>query len=1553
MRTLVASCPRISECPLPERRALAGAATRRPRRASLLPAALLLSLLAAPAGAAVVVTPATNAGGTSALVTVNLTYPLPGFAGIAELLPAGLPPGASTVPSPVTFPVLTGVANATATFNIATNPATPAGTYSIPLSTVPDLGAGTGTLTLVVLAPDFDAVAVPNPRTLRPGETRSVTVTTLPTGGFAETLTYSFAGLPAGIDWGSPQVVGPPYAPAAFSFSAAPGTAPGTYPGTLVASWVTLGLQTKSFPFSVIVQAPELAVAFVPPSLRVCDGGPAGASELRLDPGTSYAGTPSLAWLALPPGVEVSPTHPATPPLPPARSVPVSVRAAGAGAGVRALVLRASDPAAGVDTTATLTVETVVGDFAPQALPASLTLAAGGATQSLLATLAAGECFAEPTVTVTPLGPPHGVKFEPATAALAAPAWAAAPFAVRASPSARPGTYPVTLRYQAAGGAFHDVVVSLTVAVAAEVALELSPSAVTVAAGESTRVDVGASGAGLAGALRVVAPSLPFLTFTPATFDLRLGETRTVELRARRDAPPGSTVGRFTAASAELATPRGADLPITVGEGAGFELAVTPATAALTAGGETAVRLSASATGGFAGSVTVAAPVLPGLAFTPPAFSLAAGAAREVRVRAEPGTPPATYEVAFVGVAAGIAAPRRATLALTVQREPPEITSASPPVLAAGTAGVPVRLTGLRFQPGAVVTLSPPGPLVTSTRVLSPTLAEIVVTTPGSVATGSYRIDLVNPDGGRTEHGTAVVVCPPSSLATPLGVTTAAIVFPRPFASMSSEARLHPRALLATTGLGTVVGTWRLDGVPFDQFTATASGGLPVEVTARVPIPLSYLGEHRLELVIEHPQRLATEPVPVIVSVDSRSALTIFAPEEGSELGAEGPPVRWSLVPGASGYEIELAPAGGAPARRVRLSASEWRPDARTLAELGEGRHRLRVAAVFPGEVRGEPTAWRALVVRRADAAAEAPPPSGARTAELRSGDAPAGWGWTLAGDETATEPAAEAPAATHGDWEAALVGSATETDEEGHVAGDAGRLQLTTRGDLGSGRFQLKATGDVGARKDLDPSYASASESRSWQLEAAALQPGWREEARVGYSPPEFLDQSEFLAAGLARGGAMAKVATPIGAFSYYDTFRSGAAGATSGLVGLDQDLTGAGWEAPLDGSRALVRVFGLRATGAAGPLAGGAATEAEAIGLFTRVTFGSGLTLLFEGARGTLDGAADGAGESYEGYGFHLGATGVLGRLNYAFNLRKVDADLINPANLMLTPGTVPDRLGGDLSLGATLGRSTLSLELRRLESGSLPDGGGAAVVEDAVTLNFFAPLGERTQLSVVPNWMRTSSDGDPLHLLPGTDRSLLGLTATLSESLGGFSLSQTATWQDLADDVEPAFDQTVTGLALSASGSLGEALLLTALLSGTRTEAAPPVGRSEIWLASLQPVARWSRAHLTFTPLVSFTRFDGELSGTIDTEQYQLIVDWAPPGWRSLASLQIAADWSRSAIEGQETPGFHRRVVAGLALHWGLSRAQLQSAPPKSPLPTPAREPRGPAARAAWRS
>jgi hypothetical protein len=138
-----------------------------------------------------------------------------------------------------------------------------------------------------------------------------------------------------------------------------------------------------------------------------------------------------------------------------------------------------------------------------------------------------------------------------------------------------------------------------------------------------------------------------------------------------------------------------------------------------------------------------------------------------------------------------------------------------------------------------------------------------------------------------------------------------------------------------------------------------------------------------------------------------------------------------------------------------------------------------------------------------------------------------------------------------------------------------------------------------------------------------------------------------------------------------------------------------------------------------------------------------------------------------------------------------------------------------------------------------------------------------------------------------------------------------------------------------------------MLSALVSGTRSESPEPVGTTDLWLASLQPTFSWTRASLALTPRASYTRVESELGGTSEGEQYALVVQWSPPWWRSFFNVQVGADWNRSSTEGVPTPDFDQRIVASLTLRWGLSRAMLAAAPP-APLPSPPSSAAGHAAR-----
>jgi hypothetical protein len=971
--------------------------------------------------------------------------------------------------------------------------------------------------------------------------------------------------------------------------------------------------------------------------------------------------------------------------------------------------------------------------------------------------------------------------------------------------------------------------------------------------------------------------------------------------------------------------------------------------------------------------------------------------------------PPTTALLAFSGTATGIVGPRTASLPLTITVPTPQIDAISPPAVATGTVSSTLRVAGRDFHSGAVASSPTPGLIVERTSVISATLAEVLVSIPAQSRPGPYILLMTNPGGAPSNQGAVLLVYPAASLGAPLGVTAAAVVFPRPFTVISPKEPVFPRGLLATTGLGAIVGTWRFDGVPFDAFTVSVAGGLPVEVKANVPIPVSFAGEHTLELAIEQPQALVSEPITVILAPESHTGLKIHAPAEGAIVGARAPTFRWSLLPGASGYEVEIDPANAPLPILIRLSDSQWRPSSDDLAGLGPGEHRFRVRAVFPGEVRGEPTGWRTFVIppERVDLTVEPEPvqeSSGRRgvrwnggapglvyKVELLAADRPTRVFEATTLENRYTIPsrlagpvqvrlAAFAPdGSQRGEWREAFVASTQQPDggvadqepppppPEETVAATAdddgwlnwlvgaqaitvgndepdgadtaeANLQLSTQSDIAVGVGGVKATADVGWRRGFTPADGPLAQSRNWQAELGLRNGPVRPEGRAGYSPPDFLDQSEFLASGLARGGALGKVGTAAGTVSYYQTFNESSE-ASAGSLGPEQRLKAVAYEAPGDSTRFLLRAMAIRAEEETGPYSLGSRTEA--IGLLGRFVLSPGLTLLFESARGEYQGEDEPGAEKREGWGLRLGATGAAGTFTYAVNLRQVDDDFINPLNPGFTPGGVPDRIGGDLSLSKLLGRASLSLQLRRQKSGGGSDSDFPSVVEDGAMVNLAVPLGQKVQLAASGTFGGTDGDADPVNSLPGTDRSQLGGMLSLTEMVGAASFTQSVSWQETTDEIMPDADQTVTMATLGANGTLGGMLMLSGMLSGTRSEGSALMGTTDQLVLSLQPSLNLSSLALVLTPRAGYTRMKNDVSRMdAATEQYQLVVQWSPTWANSLVSVQAGADLSRSLSGADlQAPPFQRRYTATVTLSWRAEGVSAAAAPPPPPMPSAA--------------
>ncbi|MEO8379934.1 MAG: hypothetical protein ABI779_09765 [Acidobacteriota bacterium] len=1510
---------------------------------------------------------AAKPGQNSALVNVSLTFTPQSIPGTGTLAIGGLPAGVTTLPSPVTYSYGFGVSTASTSFRFALGPFAAPGTYAITLQDA-TLDAGITTMMLTVTPPSFAMSASPNPLTLaKGGPSRQLTVTTQEESGFSEaSITYTLSGLPAFIVHDGPkQTTGPGYGPVAFNVSASAGATPGSYAGTLTGQ--SSGGQTKNLSFMVTVEQTDLAASFSSPSMTVCNGAAPASNSIQLTPLNGYSGTPQLTFTSVPPGITVTPLSPVANAMPPAQAVPFTVSANAATPGLKSVTLNVSDPSAGINRNVALTINVGASDFNALLAPGALTLTPGGAPQSVSASIATFGCNAG-DVSVAASSVPPGFSVTPPSATLGAPAHAPMAFSVTASPAVAVGTYAIPFTFSG-DGVVRTATLSVTVTAAADFALQVTPAFTDLRPSGSVNVVVRATPLnGFSAPVQVTSPSLPGLTFAPANFTLTPGATQTVTVQAGALTPGTSSLARFTA------------------------------------------------------------------------------------------------------TAAGVPAPRTAELRVNVVAPAPILTSATPPALVAGATSAVLRVAGDFFQPGARFVSSDASLMVESSSVLTAKLADVTVRVRGDAAPGPRELRVINPDGGTAATPLLLVVYPASSIAAPLSVTSAAIVYPARGTMIAIDEQLYPRGLLATAGTGTIIGSWHFDGVPFDRFVTNAGAGVPVEVRANVPIPTSYTGAHRLELVIESPRMVTSPSIEILTAIARASRLILLAPREGAVVRAPAPLFRWSLVPNCAGYLVEVAlPADGEqpdpPAQllRFRVSDAEWRPTPDDLAAIGAGIHRWRVRAVCAGETELEPTAWRkfALLPKKANVSMLPPgvdrksvpvlrwtaavvgllhrveflAPDGATiftaytplreytvppvsfppgTAVRISALAPGGdvlgtsvsiplprrktpayhlvagvpvelgavmpadgqtvdslqpriaaeWKGAVGSDRVSLvldtndvtpvatilpssityDPLLPLAAGVHtvtlvvgeeqkkwsftivpadagaipqtrmrGDWVITPVGTITLVRE----LNDQVRSQLSAQTDLANGSFSTKSAGDVSLRHDVD-THSTVQESRNWLFDLGATQGPVRESVRVGFSQPDFLDQSQFLSTGLARGGIQGKVAMPLGTASYYQTFTVKPAGLAAGNFGPDQRVRAAAYVSPLR-DRWDVRFLGLTIDDY--PSASSLGGKGDALGLFVRYTRGPAMRVIAEAARGTFA-PGEGSGErAARGNAWRLGIDGMARSVTYSWNVRKTDAGFVNPANRGFTLGGVPDRISGDLSLSKAFGLTSVSLQLRRAQDGTAPE---VLLVpktrQSGVSLSVLRPFGGHVSLMVMGN--ATLDRGDALEALymPETDRDSAGGSITLSETYGAYSFSQTLSRQDLRDRVNELSNNTTSAGTLTAAGTFLPWLSLSAFLSGTRSEGSIVIGRTDVTTASLQPAINIARLFLSLQPRASYTRSENDLFAYASTtEQMQALLSFAPPWMTNAFAIQLSADWSRTTNSSDPNPArTTRRYVATVNLH-----------------------------------
>ena len=289
----------------------------------------------------------------------------------------------------------------------------------------------------------------------------------------------------------------------------------------------------------------------------------------------------------------------------------------------------------------------------------------------------------------------------------------------------------------------------------------------------------------------------------------------------------------------------------------------------------------------------------------------------------------------------------------------------APSSIASGSRSIRMILAGPGFTPQTRV-MTPPDVELERVIPLSPTRIEIVVSTAPETPSGP-RIITVDTPGVPT--GTVIItIVPPESLSAQVSVTTAKIVHPQPGSFLMLGDQVYAKGLLATTGTGPVIGAWTFDGVPFDRFDVHATGGDPIPIEARVPIPISTEGDHRLELVVERPQLVPSGNIRLVVVPRIASRLRLIGPPDGAVVDA--PPLfRWTLVPGAQAYDLVLGAQRQLEKNPpfIRVHGGSARPTEDELRKV------LGVPAL--SDIPGLKFFWSVRPVHPVNVRGEAPPP--------------------------------------------------------------------------------------------------------------------------------------------------------------------------------------------------------------------------------------------------------------------------------------------------------------------------------------------------------------------------------------------------------------------------------------------------------------------------------------------------------------------------------------------------------------------------------------------------
>jgi hypothetical protein len=490
-----------------------------------------------------------GAGGTSTLSIAALN----GFTGSVGLAASGLPSGVTASFSPSS-------ATSSSTLTLTASSTATTGTASVTITGTSGSLSHTATVALTVnAAPNFSLSAAPGSVTITQGSSGTSTVSVAALNGFTGSVGLAASGLPSGVtaSFNPASTTTSSTLTLSASSSAATGTATVTITGTS-------GSLSHTATLSLTVTPPaDFSLTASPASLTLAEGF-SGSSTVTIGKLNGFTGSVSLAASGLPSGVTAS-FNPASATSTSTLTLTASSSAA---TGTATVTITGTSGALSHTATLALTVSaTASPDFSLSASPTSVAVTQGASGTNTVSVVPQNGFTS--SVNLSASGLPGGVtaSFSPASATTSST------LTLTASSGATTGAATVTIT-GTSGSLSHTTTLALTVNLAADFSLSISPASLAITQGTNGNSTVSVAVLnGFSGSVNLAASGLPSgvtATFTPASAT----STSALTLTASNTAASGAATVTVTGTSGSLS--HTATLALTVNQTIPT-LTVTPA----------------------------------------------------------------------------------------------------------------------------------------------------------------------------------------------------------------------------------------------------------------------------------------------------------------------------------------------------------------------------------------------------------------------------------------------------------------------------------------------------------------------------------------------------------------------------------------------------------------------------------------------------------------------------------------------------------------------------------------------------------------------------------------------------------------------------------------------------------------------------------------------------------------------------------------------------------------------------------------------------------------